>query len=100
MVHRLSRIRGFHVQATDGAIGHIDDFLADETATRICFLVVDTSNWLGGKWVAVSPSSILRIDWAEQVVHLSMTREQIKNSPDMDEAQVPSHELTPGFVIM
>ena len=100
MVHRLSRIRGFHVHASDGAIGHVDDFLVDETATRVCYLVVDTSNWMGGKWVAVSPASVSRIDWVEQTVHVSLTRDEIKKSPDMEEAHVPSHEMTPGFVIM
>jgi hypothetical protein len=100
VVHRLSRIRGFHVHATDGSIGHIDDFLADETAARICFIVVDTSNWLGGKWVAIAPSSINRIDWANQVVHLSLTRQEIRSSPSMEEANVPPYEMTPGFVIM
>ena len=29
MLHRLSRIRGFHVGATDGPLGHIDDFIVD-----------------------------------------------------------------------
>jgi hypothetical protein len=100
VVHRLSRIRGFHVHARDGSIGHIDDFLVDETATRICYLVVDTSNWMGGKWVAVAPSSVSRIDWVQQAVHVSLTRDEIKKSPGMEEANVPSHELTPGFVIM
>ena len=30
MLHRLSRIRGFHVRGTDGAMGHVDDFIVDE----------------------------------------------------------------------
>lgn len=100
MVHRLSRVQGFHVHATDGAIGHVDDFLVDERMARICYLVVDTSNWMGGKWVAVGPASVTSVDWVEQVVHVSMTRDQIKASPSMEEASVPSHEMTPGFVII
>ena len=100
MVHRLSRVIGFHVHGTDGALGHIDDFLVDERATRIVFLVVDTSNWMGGKWVALSSASISGIDWVEQIVHVAMTRNEIKNSPGMEETSVPSHELTPGFVIL
>jgi hypothetical protein len=88
------------VHATDGAIGHVDDFLVDERLTTVSFLMVDTSNWLGGKWVAVTPASIARIDWGENVVHVSMTREQIRHSPSMEEAQVPSYEMTPPFVII
>lgn len=100
MVHRLSRISGFHVHGTDGALGHIDDFLVDEKASRLCYLVVDTSNWMGGKWVALSPASIASVDWVQQIVHVTLTRSQIKDSPGMEETDVPSHEMTPGFVIM
>jgi hypothetical protein len=100
VVHRLSRIIGFHVHGTDGALGHIDDFLIDEKASRLSYLVVDTSNWMGGKWVALSPASISSIDWVEQIVHMAMTRDQIKNSAEIEETSAPSHELTPGFVIL
>jgi hypothetical protein len=100
MVHRLNLIQGFHVHATDGDIGHIDDFLLEESSWQIRYLVVDTSNWLGGKWVAVSPSSVTRIDWSNREVFVSLTRAQIRDSPSMEEAQVPSYELVPRFVIM
>ena len=62
---------------------------------------MDTSNWLGGKWVAVSPSSVTRIDWSNREVHrLAHDAPQIRDSPSMEEAQVPSYELVPRFVIM
>lgn len=100
MVHRLSRIKGFHVHGTDGPLGHIDDLLVDESVEKVCYMMVDTSNWMGGKWVAVSTSSISRLDWAEGTVHVKLTRDEIRNSPGMEEANVPSHEMTPGFVII
>ena len=100
MLHRLSRIQGFHVWATDGPMGHIDDFIVEPTNWQIRYVVIDTSNWLGGKWVAVSPASIEAIDWAEQRVTMSLTQDEIKTSPTMDEAHVPSYELTPRFVIL
>ena len=100
MVHRLSLIRGFHLHASDGEIGHVDDFLIDEATLQIRYLMVDTSNWIGGTWVAVSPASVTSIEWAEQRLHVALTREEIKNSPTMLEANVPSHEMTPPFLIM
>ena len=100
MLHRLSRIEGFHVGATDGPLGHIDDFIVDESTWEVRYLVIDTSNWLGGKWVAVSPASVTGVEWAKQSVTLGLTREEISNSPSLDEAKVPSHELTPRFVIL
>jgi hypothetical protein len=100
MLHRLSRINGFHVGATDGPMGHIDDFIVDEATWHIRYVVIDTSNWLGGKWVAVSPASIDAIDWASQSVKMKLTRDEIRSSPTLDEANVPSHELLPRFVIL
>ena len=100
MLHRLSRIRGFHVRASDGAMGHVDDFIVDETSWQIRYLVVDTSNWMGGKWVAISPDSVTKVEWAEQRIYVALTQDEIRNSPTLDEAKVPSHELTPRFVIL
>jgi hypothetical protein len=86
------------MHATDGAIGHVDDFLVDDRC-QIRYLLVDTSNWIGGKWVAVSIGSVTGIDWSDQVIHVALSREQVKASPSADEANVPPHELTP-FTIM
>ena len=58
MLHKTSRMRGYHIQATDGTIGHVDNFLVDESSWVVRYLVVDTSNWIGGRWVLVWTSAI------------------------------------------
>jgi hypothetical protein len=93
-------MNGFHVGATDGPLGHIDDFIVDDSTWQVRYLVVDTSNWMGGKWVAVSPASVTAVEWANQSIKLGLTRDEIKSSPSLEEANVPSHELTPRFVIL
>jgi len=99
MLHRLSRIKGFHVLAADGPLGHIDDFIVDEKTWQIRYLVVDTSDWMGGKWVAVSPESATGLQWADRLVTMALTRDEIRNSPSLDEANVPSHELTKTVIL-
>ena len=43
-------VTGYHIEATDGEIGHVEDFLVDDETWAIRYLVVDTSNWwLGHK---------------------------------------------------
>src|SRR3546814_13431113 len=42
-------VEGYHVAASDGEIGHIDDFLVDDTDWSLRFLVIDTRNWLPGR---------------------------------------------------
>jgi PRC-barrel domain protein len=56
-------VTGDHIQASDGEIGHVDDFLIDEATWHVDYLVVDTSNWIGGKRVLISPMSLTDIDW-------------------------------------
>jgi hypothetical protein len=80
-------------------MGHVDDFIVDEATWQIRYLVVDTSNWRGGKWVAISPGSVTRLEWAERRVHVALTRDEIIDSPTLDETDAPSHELT-RFVIL
>ena len=89
MLHRLSRIRGFHVRATDGPMGHVDDFIVDETGWQIRYLVIDTSNWMGGKWVAIAPDAVTRVEWAEQRIYVELTQEEIKASPTLVTYAVP-----------
>ena|ERR1043166_2266450 len=100
MTHRLSRIQGFHMHAIDGEIGHVDDFLIDETSWQVKYLVVDTNNWIGGKWVAIPTTAISRVDWADESIHVALTRSEIKAGPTLEEAQVPNYELSPPFFIM
>ena len=91
---------GFHLKATDGEIGHADDLLIDEATWRICSLVVDTSNWIGGKWVAIVPSVLRSIDWSGRTIDVAITREAVRNSPAMDSMPVPLAETMPPFVLM
>src|SRR5262245_25507436 len=61
MLHKTSKVLGFHLVATDGEIGHVDDFLVDEN-WGVRYLVIDTSNWIGGKSVLISPAAIEKVD--------------------------------------
>lgn len=47
--------RGFHLYATDGTIGYVNDFLLEESRLAVRYVVVDTSNWIGGQCVSSHP---------------------------------------------
>ena len=99
MLHLTSKVRGFHLRATDGEIGHVDDFLFDES-WRICYLVVDTSNWIGGRSVLVAPSMIETFDSLNKQIHVRLTREQIKGGPSLDIDKIEPTETLPHIWIM
>jgi uncharacterized protein YrrD len=77
-----SEVVGYHIQASDGEIGHVEDFLVDPQSWQIRRLLIDTRNWWPGKHVQISPSSIGSVDWAERKVHVALSREQIKAAPE------------------
>ena len=78
-------VSGSYIQALDGDIGHVADFIIDEETWAIRYLVIDTQNWWPGKNVLVSPQWIERISWNESKVFVNLTREKIKNSPEYNE---------------
>ncbi|MFB3818292.1 MAG: PRC-barrel domain-containing protein [Candidatus Methylomirabilales bacterium] len=82
-------VRGYAIRATDGDVGHVEDFLLDDRDWALRYLVVDTRNWLPGKHVLVSPEWIDRISWPESAVHVNMLRETIRSSPEFDPATPP-----------
>src|SRR5258707_15655437 len=50
----------------------------------IRYMVVDTSNWWFGRKVLVASEWITSVDWNKFLLHVDLTREQIKNSPEYD----------------
>lgn len=82
---RSSReVTGYHIQARDGEIGHVDDFLVDPVDWFIRYLIVDTRNWLPGRQVLVSPTWVEEVRWLEQKVHVDLKRETIRKSPEYE----------------
>jgi len=63
------QVTGYHIHATDGELGHVEDFIVDDENWAVRFLVVDTRNWLPGKKVLLSPQWIERVEWADSSVH-------------------------------
>jgi hypothetical protein len=75
-------VSGHHIQALDGELGHVQDFIIDDETWAIRYLIVDTHNWWPGKKVLVSPQWIERVSWGESKVFVNLSRETIKQSPE------------------
>jgi hypothetical protein len=56
----------------------------DDQSWTIRYLLVDTSNWIGGRTVLIAPEWATRIEWAGQQVHVDVSREDVKSSPEYD----------------
>jgi hypothetical protein len=82
-------VAGYRVAATDGEIGHVDDFFIDDRDWAIELLGIDTGNWLPGRKVVISPRWLRSIDWAGGRIGVDLSRQQIEDSPEYDPALVP-----------
>jgi len=77
-------LRGYHIQGSDEAVGHVDDFIVDDETWEVRYLAIDTSNWWFGKKVLVAPAWAKDVSWADRKVYVDMSRRAIKESPEWD----------------
>jgi len=75
-------VAGYHIRATDGEVGHIDDFLVNRDSWVVNSILIDTSNMPGGKPVLLHRERIDRIDWNNKEIRVRATTQEIKNSPE------------------
>ena len=86
-------VAGYGIYATDGHIGHVEDFIVNDVTWRIGYLAVDTRDWWPGKQVLLPPDWISAVDWPDSRVTVSVTRDQVRNGPEW----VPGQPVSPTF---
>jgi hypothetical protein len=105
-LHSVALVKGYHVHALDGEIGHVENVLADDANWEIRYLVIATRNWLLGKVVQLAPYAVKDIDWFGRHINMKVTRDQVRSAPMwdplamMDEAseeQLHRHFGWPGY---
>ncbi|MGE0311220.1 MAG: PRC-barrel domain-containing protein [Lautropia sp.] len=82
-----AEVTGYSIDAKDGSIGHVEDFLFGDDAWTIHYLVIDTRNWWpGGRKVLVATRWLDAIDWNARTVSVALDREQVRESPEYRES--------------
>ena len=84
MIRSVKDMKKLAIVATDGPIGSLDDVYFDDERWAIRYVVVDTGRWLPGRRVLISPLSVSGTEWNEQGLLLSISRDQVRDSPDID----------------
>lgn len=80
----VNEVTGYYIEASDGSIGHVEDFIVDQDSWDVRYMMVDTKNWWPGKKVLVSPRWIESVSWHEREVTVSPSRQAVKDSPEFD----------------
>ncbi|MGB7756175.1 MAG: PRC-barrel domain-containing protein [Salinisphaera sp.] len=84
MLHTLKDLQHYAIWATDGAVGHLADLYFDDQAWIVRYFVVATGGWLAGLEVLISPLALSRAPCRDKTLPVSITRAQVKESPDID----------------
>jgi hypothetical protein len=72
---------GYRLEASDGKIGHVSDYMMDPGSWEIRRLVIKIGHWLGGKEVEIATTKIDRISYDESAVFVNMTGKNVEQSP-------------------
>jgi hypothetical protein len=81
-------VNGYHLQATDGIIGHVCDFMMDDKSWVIGQLVIKTGHRFSGKEVLIPTSKVARISFDDSTVFVNLTKEAVEQSPELHLAPV------------
>lgn len=84
MLSIVKDLERYSIRAVDGVIGHIRDVYFDDQTWVVRYLVVDAGGWLPARMVLISPISVTGVNVVDRVITLSITRQQVKDSPDID----------------
>ncbi len=75
-------LSGYHVEATDGGIGKIDEATYDAGSS---LLVIDTGLWIFGTKVMIPAGLVESVDHDEQKVFVRATKDEIKAAPEYND---------------
>jgi hypothetical protein len=66
-LHSTHDVSGYHIQAADGGMGHVEDFIIDDDTWAIRYLMIDTRELVVGK----KGSSFTAVDRARETARVS-----------------------------
>jgi hypothetical protein len=81
-------VSGYHLQATDGIVGHVCDFLMDVKNWTIGQLVVKVGHRFTGNEVLIPAGNVDRVSYDDSTVFVKLTKEAVEQSPAYHPAPV------------
>ncbi|QFI69935.1 PRC-barrel domain-containing protein [Sinorhizobium alkalisoli] len=84
MLWSASDMKGCGIDATDGSIGTIGDLLFNDQNWTVRWFVVETGLVFTGRKVLLPPSAILSSDSIGRLLSVNVTKQQVKDSPEID----------------
>ena len=92
MIISNDQLNEYTLHATDGTIGQVKDLFFDDESWAVRYLVVETGNWLTRHRVLIPTAALGGIESDKKAIQVSISREQVKGSPDIDCAMPVSRQ--------
>jgi hypothetical protein len=89
----VSEILSYSIQARDDGLGEVNDLIAETDNWQIRMIVIKTGSWLSGRELLLPEEHVESIDWVEHLVRLSLSAEELMNSPEFDPTEPINSEL-------
>jgi hypothetical protein len=96
MLQSLKELERYTVNAADGDVGRVVDFLFDEEHWVVRYFVVDISGVVNQRHVLISPASFSEVDWLTQHFRIILTKDEVQKNPSVPE--VALSEQAAGLV--
>lgn len=93
VLRSFNDLRGYKMSAQDADLGSVWDLLFDDERWVVRYLVVTTGPWRFGRLAVIARERLGRPDWPNHLFPVDLTRNQIKNAPDLDEAAPVSRRI-------
>jgi len=77
-------VMDYAVQAKDGDVGYVADFILEDDSWIIRYLVIHVQEQLPGKQVLISPAWIEQVSWADSKASVNLLQRTIFDSPGYD----------------
>lgn len=92
MLRSMYERLNYRVEATDGIVGTLDDFLLDDRTWAIRYAVINTGNWLPGRKVLMAREGFGEPDWPSHSVPLRASKAEIEAAPSLAEDRPVSRQ--------
>ena len=76
-------VKGYKVEASDGAIGNLADFMIDGRTWTLREIVVESGHWYSGKQIRIPTEKISRISYDESTVYVDATKAAIAEAAEV-----------------
>ncbi|ALX48740.1 hypothetical protein [Lentibacillus amyloliquefaciens] len=83
MLYFTTDLNTYHIEASDGQMGKIQDLYFDDKKWVVRYAVLDARKWLPTRRILLSPAAFASIDTDNQQIDVKHDKETVRNSPSI-----------------